>query len=281
MNGKMIFKHFMIMFHSFRTLEKKVIHWTESIMMETMSRVMSGGLHIKNRRIIKGAERRLRILSVEMIVLKDREAWIEHRMNYIGGSEASAIVGCNPYMSNVELYMIKTGQATPEDISDKPYVQYGIAAEPLIREIFKLNYPQYEVFYEENNSFTNNRFPWAAASLDGWLIEKESGRKGILEIKTSEIVSSMHKEKWKCKIPDNYYCQLLHYFMVREDCEFAHLTALLTWKFEDKEIYQQLRNYHIERSDVEEDIKFLQSSEKEFWKQVQERKRPGLILPNI
>ena len=218
---------------------------------------------------------------IKMIVLKDREEWLKHRMNYIGGSEASAIIGQNPYMNNVQLYMIKTGQAEPEDISDKPYVQYGIAAEPLIREIFKLNHPQYEVFYEENNSFVNDAKPWAAASLDGWLIERETGRKGIWECKTSEIVSSMHKEKWNNQIPMNYYCQLLHYLSVREDCDFAHLTAMLTWKFDDAEVYQQIKNYHIERSEVQADIELLESSEKRFWKQVQERRKPGLILPEI
>ena len=220
-------------------------------------------------------------MSIEMKVLNSREEWLENRINYIGGSEASAIIGCNPYMSNVELYMLKTGQSEQEDISDKPYVQYGISAEPLIRNIFKINYPQYEVFYEENNSFTNDRFPWAAASLDGWIEERETGRHGVWECKTSEIVSSMHKEKWKDKIPDNYYCQLLHYFLVREDCEFAHLTALLTWKFEDREIYQQLRNYHIERSEVEDDIRFLEDSERRFWQHVQKRNCPALVLPKI
>lgn len=218
---------------------------------------------------------------IKMTVLKDRAEWLQHRQNYIGGSEASAIVGMNPYMSNVDLWELKTGQREAEDISGKLYVQYGVAAEPLIREIFKLNYPQYDVLYEENNSFTNDRVPWAAASLDGWIVDKETGRNGIWECKTSEIVSSMHKEKWKDRIPDNYYCQLRHYFMVREDCEFAHLTALLTWKFEDEEIYQQLRNYHIERSDVQADIDYLEKSERAFWQQVQERKRPALILPDI
>ena len=216
-----------------------------------------------------------------MKILSNREEWLQHRMNYIGGSDASAIMGLNPYMDNVRLWEIKTGQAVQEDISDKPYVQYGIAAEPLIRDIFKLNYPQYLVSYEENNNFTNDRFPWAAASLDGWIWDAETERNGIWECKTSEIVSSMHKEKWNNQIPMNYYVQLIHYLMVRDDCEFAHLTALLTFKFQDKEIYQQLRNYHIERSDVEADIKLLESSEKEFWKKVQERKRPGLILPEI
>ena len=221
------------------------------------------------------------LLSVEMKVLKNREEWLEHRKHYIGGSECSAIIGQNPYMSNTELWNIKTGHALQPDISDKPYVQYGVVAEPLIRELFKLNYPKYEVLYEENNSWFNSDYPFAAVSLDGWLVERETGRTGIWECKTSEIVSSMHKEKWQDKIPMNYYCQILHYLMVRTDCEFAHLTALLTWKFEDKEMYQQLRNYHIEREDAQDDIEYLKNKESEFWEYVQDGKRPALVLPEI
>ena len=219
-------------------------------------------------------------MAIHKITFNSKEEWLKHRTR-IGGSDAAAILGLNPWKTNVDLWLEKTGQVTPNDISDKEYVKYGVESEPLIREIFKINYPQYDVLYEENNSFSNDRVPWAAASLDGWIVDKETGRHGIWECKTSEIVSSMHKEKWKYRIPDNYYCQLLHYFMVREDCEFAHLTALLTWKFEDQEIYQQLRNYHIERSDVEEDIRFLESSERTFWQQVQQRQRPALKLPEI
>lgn len=220
-------------------------------------------------------------MSVEMIVLKDRAEWLEHRKKYIGGSDASSILGLNPWRSNVDLWLEKTGQVIPEDISSKPYVQFGINAEPIIRQLFSLNYPQYKMRYVENWSFVNDCKPYAAVSMDGEITEIVTGRVGIWECKTTEIVSSMSKEKWTGKIPDNYYCQLLHSFNVREDCDFAILTALLTWKFEDQEIYQQLRNYHFERSEVEEDIQYLANEEKKFWKQVQERKKPALILPEI
>lgn len=218
---------------------------------------------------------------VKKTLLKNREKWLEHRSMYIGGSDASSVVGQNPWKSNIDLWMEKTGRVTPKDISDNPNVKYGIDAEPIIRELFKLNYPQYDVLYEENNSWFNDKYPFAAVSHDGWLVEKETGRKGVWECKTSEIVSSMKKESWKDRIPNNYYVQLLHSLMVREDCEFAVLTALLTWKFEGKELYQQLRNYHIERSEVEEDIAYLCEAEKKFWEQLKNDKRPDLILPNI
>lgn len=218
---------------------------------------------------------------IEMIILPDRSGWLEHRKNFIGGSDASCIIGMNPYKSNIELWAEKCGFYEAPDISDNPNVKFGSEAEQYIRGIFRLSYPQYEVFYEENNSFFNDKYSWAAASLDGWITEKETGRHGIWECKTSEIVSSMHKEKWNNQIPGNYYCQLLHYFIVREDCEFAHLTALLTFKYEEKEVYQQVRNYHIERSDVLGDIEYLKAAELEFYESIKNQKRPNLILPEI
>ena len=179
------------------------------------------------------------------------------------------------------MWLEKTGQVIPEDISDKPNVRFGIDAEPVIRELFKLTYPKYKVEYIENNSWINDKYPFAAVSHDGWLTEIATGRKGIWERKTTEIVSSMAKEQWNGRLPDNYYAQLIHSLMVREDCEFAHLTALLTFKFSDKEIYQQIKNYHIERQDVLDDIQYLAQEEPKFWESVQTGQRPALILPNI
>ena len=147
-----------------------------------------------------------------------------------------------------------------------------------VRWISALDFPEYKVAYIENNMFLNDRFPFAHASLDGWLTDQE-GRKGILEIKTTNILQSMQKEKWNHRIPDNYYIQILHYLMVTE-FDFVVLKAQLKSEF-NGEIYLQTKHYKIERAEVEEDIKFLESSEKQFWKQIQERKRPGLILPAI
>lgn len=209
--------------------------------------------------------------------LKDREEWLKNRSR-IGGSDASAIVGMNPYRTNIELWKIKTGQLEAEDISEKPYVKYGTQAEEHIRALFALDFPEYKVKYLENNMWLNDKYPFAHASLDGWL-EDEEGRKGILEIKTTNILQSMQKEKWNHRIPDNYYIQILHYLMVTE-FEFAVLVAQLKSEF-NGEIYKQTKHYKIERAEVEEDIKFLKTSEQKFWQQVQENRCPALILPEI
>lgn len=215
---------------------------------------------------------------LEMKILKDRSEWLAARKR-IGGSDASAIVGMNPYRTNVELWRIKTGLQEAEDISEKPYVKYGTEAEPHLRELFRLDYPEYEVGYTENNLFLNDRYPFAHASLDGWLTERETGRKGILEIKTTNILQSMQKENWKDRIPDNYYIQVLHYLMVT-GFEFAVLKAQLKYEF-NNDIYSQIRHYRTERADVEEDIRYLEEAERKFWKTVQEHRMPALILPEI
>jgi putative phage-type endonuclease len=215
---------------------------------------------------------------IEMTILKDREEWLKNRMKGIGGSEISAVVGCNPNMDNITLWKIKTGQIEPEDISDKPFVKYGNDAEHHLRELFKFDFPEYSVKYIENNSFYNDKYPFARASLDGWL-EDGNGRKGILEIKTTEILQSMQKEKWNKQIPQNYYCQVLFYMAVLE-ADFAVLKAQLKTVF-DGVPYLQTKHYPIERKDVEADIQYLMQEGEKFWQYVQSGKMPPLRLPEI
>lgn len=217
-------------------------------------------------------------MSVEMTVLKDRDEWLKNRYNGIGGSEISAVVGCNPYLDNVTLWKIKTGQLTPEDISDKSYVKYGTQAEMHLRGLFRLDFPEYEVEYIDNNSFKNDRFPWALASVDGWLTD-EDGRKGILEIKTTEILQSMQKEKWNNQIPQNYYCQCLFYMAVLE-ADFCILKAQLKTVFNGVP-YLQTKHYKLERAEVQDDINYLMAEGAKFWEYVNSRKMPPLRLPEI
>ena len=215
--------------------------------------------------------------DIKMKVMKNLKEWLENRKK-IGGSDAAAIIGQNPYKSNVELWKEKTGRSIPEDISEKPYVKYGTEAEGFLRELFKLDYPDYKVEYVENNSFENEHFPFAQASLDGLLYDKD-GRLGILEIKTTNIMQSQQKEKWNERIPDNYYCQVLHYMAVLE-ADFAVLKAQLKYDFGES-VCLQTRHYKIEREDVEDDIAYLMQKEKEFWEKVETGKRPALLLPEI
>lgn len=215
---------------------------------------------------------------VEKKVFGSREEWLQARNNRIGGSDAAAIIGLNPYMSNVELWEIKTGRRQQEDISQKPYVKYGTKAEKYLRELFKLDHPEYLVLYQENNMFLNDAYPWAHASLDGWL-GSENGFRGIWECKTANILNGQQKEKWDNRIPDNYYCQILHYLMVTE-FQFAVLKAQLKYDYGD-DVMCVTKHYRIDRVEAEQDIQYLAEKEQEFWECVKEDQKPTLILPRI
>lgn len=217
-------------------------------------------------------------MSAEKYILPDRAAWFDARKNHIGGSDAAACVGMNPYKNNVQLWEEKMGMVLPEDISEKEYVQYGTEAEKYLRELFALDFPEYQVLYDENNMFLNPDFPWMHASLDGELVDQR-GRHGILEIKTTNILRSMQREKWNDRIPDNYYCQILHYLAVTE-CDFAVLKARLKSEWNGELIIRE-KHYFIERSEVEEDIKMLVEAERRFWECIKSGRRPDLILPVI
>lgn len=215
---------------------------------------------------------------VEMRVLKNRAEWLENRLKGIGGSEISAVIGQNPYMDNQTLWKIKTGRIQPDDISEKPYVKYGTKAEEYMRELFKLDFPQFCVEYVDNNSFTNPKYPFAQASLDGWMFDQE-GRLGVLEIKTTEIINPMQRAKWRSRIPDNYFCQCLFYMAVME-ADFCVLKGQLKSMI-DGIPYMQTKHFFIERADVQGDIDYLMQKGAEFWEYVQKDKCPPLVLPDL
>ena len=213
---------------------------------------------------------------LKMYKFKSREKWLEARTKYIGGSDVACIMGLNPWKNNVQLYREKKGIVMPDDISDNPLVIYGTKAEEHIRALFELDHSELKVEYVPDNSWRNSKYPFGAASLDGWTTD-EKGRKGILEIKTSTITSSQANAKWKDKIPDNYYCQVLYYLGITE-FDYVDLRANLKYQFSEEAPYTVTRDYHIERSEVEEDIATIMEMTAMFAKSLEENKEPSLLL---
>lgn len=210
----------------------------------------------------------------------NRQDWLEIRKSGCGASECSAIVGLNPYMTNVQLFEYKTGIKEPEDIGDKPYVKYGLESEKYLRGLFALDFPQYKVGYKDFDIIRNEKYPFIFATLDGRLIERETGRRGILEIKTTEILKSMQKENWKEQVPDNYYIQCL-WQLLATNWDFVILKAQLKYDY-DGEIFLQTKHYPIERSEKKEDLEYLEEVGVKFWNEnVLKKVKPSLILPPI
>ena len=206
--------------------------------------------------------------------MTERE-WLQKRKSGITGTGASAIMGYG-YMNNVEYWELKTGRRSESDLSGNPLVQYGKQAERHLISLFELDYPEYDVVHKDFDLRVHPQHPFLLGSLDGELIEKGTGRKGILEIKTANIMNSVQVDKWEGGIPMNYFYQVLHYLLVT-GYEFVLLKAqlkLMTDKIET-------RHYQFDRSEVQEQIDELLKKELDFWQYVQKDIRPALHLPRI
>lgn len=219
-------------------------------------------------------------MSFERRVYKTETEWLEARKSFIGGSDCAVILGKNPWKSNVELWREKTGRKKPDDLHGNAAVEFGKAAEEHLRELFALDYKArgYEVFYQPFNMWTNTEYPFAHASLDGLIIENGTGRRGVLEIKTATINSASQSRKWADGIPENYYCQILHYLAVT-GADFAILSAYLRYEIEGKETDTKTNRYRIERTEeVQAQIDYLMKKEREFAEYIKTDKEPPLVL---
>lgn len=210
----------------------------------------------------------------------NRSEWLEARKKGITGTDASAILGLNPYMTNQECFDLKMGYKQPEDISKKDCVVYGQKSETPLRELFKLDFPQYQVKYKKYDLRINKEHQFLIGSIDGELIDKTTGQHGILEIKTTEILKSMQYEKWNDKVPDNYFCQVLHYLLVT-GFDFAILKAQFKSLW-NKDLRISVKHYEFRRSNLLNDLNLLKEKEVYFWNEnILKNKRPALILPEI
>jgi putative phage-type endonuclease len=227
----------------------------------------------------------------------NRTEWLADRGKGIGGSEAAAIMGMNPYMSNVELWEYKTGRRQRED-KDSPYMEYGREAEKALIELFRLDYPKYRTIIPEPYTLQRNEeYPYILGTVDAELsceLEElsfkqsseeieggRSGKKGFLEVKTTNIMASRQKEQWDERVPENYYIQILHYFLINKEYEYCWIKAQLksVWK---NDVRLTTKHYYFERKEVEEDLKYLKEKEIEFWEEnVKKDVSPNLVLPPI
>lgn len=211
------------------------------------------------------------------------EEWNEYRKTHIGGSDASVILGVNPWKTPTALYDEKTGLVKPKDLSGNKAVEYGRAAEEHITALYALEHPEYEVELMKDGVYVND---FMMASLDATLKEKATGRNGFLEIKTGELRRTADFAKWKDRIPDYYYTQVLHYFLTKKEFDFGIVYARLKEWFYDQEraeYYPIIKEmpYKFERAECLNDMEILYKAEYKYNQYLVERKRPPLRLPEI
>ena len=149
-----------------------------------------------------------------------REQWLKLRRNGIGGSDASVVMGKNPWRSIQQLWEDKTGR-TPVQENSNEYTYWGNVMEGIIRKEF-MNRTGLKVRQKHFMMF-HPQFQFMFADVDG-IVTDERGDKCIFEAKT---VSQYREEEWRDgKIPVEYMMQVQHYLAVC-GMQKAYIAALI------------------------------------------------------
>lgn len=135
----------------------------------------------------------------------------------IGGTMASAIIGCNPYMSRHSAWLQLTGRGA--EIQDNPQMKRGRDSEDIIAQLFELRHQgEYKVVHNLDRTetplqVTHRDKDYLIGHPDRILIDPVSNAvAGGLEIKSAGIHTiSKWGQDGSCQIPPHYYVQTQFY----------------------------------------------------------------------
>jgi putative phage-type endonuclease len=193
--------------------------------------------------------------EITKIKTANHEEWLALRSQYIGGSDAAAVVGLNSFSSPYSLWAEKTGRIP--GFAGNLATEVGTFLEEFVAQKFAQETGK--KVRKCNLSFLNSDYPWAIANIDREIVGEDAG----LEIKTTD---SMNLKKFKNgEYPANYYAQMVHYLAITEKKRW-YLAVLIGNK--------EFKWFTIDRDDDE--IAALMSAEKEFWDHVKTDTPPAV-----
>lgn len=132
------------------------------------------------------------------------EEWLRMRKSGIGGSDAGAVCGLNPYSSEMKVFRDKTSEII--DIQDNEAVRQGQDLEEYVAGRFT-EATGLKV-QRSNYMYRSKEHPFMIADIDRLVVGEDAG----LECKT---VSAYNADKWEDgNIPLHYIMQCYHYMAV-------------------------------------------------------------------
>lgn len=196
----------------------------------------------------------LRLISTKEL---PREDWLAVRKQGIGSSDAAAAVGLNPYKSQLELWLEKTGRDTglpktdPDD-EDSP-MYWGNVLEPIVAWHYSKRTKNKVRRINAVLQHPDPDLSWMLANIDREVIGADDVQ--ILECKTAGINGA---RLWKEGVPEYVQLQVMHQLAVTGK-QAADVAVVLGG--------QHLEIHRIERD--EQMITRLIELERRFWQYVE------------
>lgn len=183
------------------------------------------------------------------------EQWVETRNKSIGGSDAAAIVGLNPYSSAYCVWAEKTGRLEAKE--DSEAMRQGRDLEQYVAERFA------EATGKKvrrcNAIIYNDDYSFAHANIDREIVGEDAG----LECKTTSALSRSDFKNGE--YPANYYVQCQHYMAI---------TGKKKWYLAVLVLGKGFHIFEIERDEAE--IAALMNAELILWQHVTNDTTPDI-----
>ena len=200
----------------------------------------------------------LRLVSTKTM---EREDWLEVRRTGIGSSDAAAAIGLNPYQSQLELWMQKTGKGdllpAVDPTDDTSPMFWGSLLEPIVAAHYTKRTGR--KVRRVNAVLQHPEHPWMLANVDREVIGAPDVQ--LLECKTAGIHGA---RLWRDGVPEYVQLQVMHQLAVTGQ-RAADVVVLVGG--------QELRIFRIERDEAL--IARLIVLEKAFWDMVQSGTAPS------
>lgn len=198
---------------------------------------------------------------------------VEERRKYIGGSDIAAVMGMNRWKTPLKLWLEKTGEAEPNDLSENEAVQLGTELEEFVAQKFaKITGKQVR---RASKMYVHKKYQFLVAHVDRLIV----GENELLECKTC---GSHKKDEWEDeiqiievngekqeqiikKIPQEYILQCIWYMGIvgKKTCYIAVLIGGQKFKYRKIEFDEELFETMVETA-----VK--------FWNCVQTKTMPEL-----
>lgn len=184
-----------------------------------------------------------------------REQWLEYRRSGIGGSDASTIVGLNPWSSPYVLFCDKMGALPEKD--DSEAMRQGRDLEQYVADRWMERTGKR--CRRNNFMWRSTVWPWMLADIDREVVGENAG----LECKTTSVYN--RHDFASGEVPLTYYVQCQHYMAVMGFDRMYLAVLVLSRGFYD---------FIIERD--EDEIEALTAAEEEFWDRLQREEPPEI-----
>lgn len=181
------------------------------------------------------------------------EEWLKGRMKGIGGSDAGAILGFNPYKSPYYLWCEKTGRIKPKE-DNEPMRQGRDLEDYVARRWMEATGKK---VHKSGFSYQSKEHPYMLANVDRLVVGENAG----LECKTANALTRTRYDKGD--IPASYYAQCMHYMAV---------TGMDKWYIAIVVLGKGFYTFEVERDEAE--IESLIEAEEDFWSLVECGKEP-------